>query len=348
MSENVYLIRLRFLAPVHFGDAGEGGGLEQIKCFCHADTFFSALCREAAGQGEAAVQRLYGKASAGALLLSDLLPYREISGNYEFYLPRPVLTIEGRTADLQTLREVQQSAEERKKLKKRAFIRASEMSRYLTDMREGTKTISKEPMFGTMANEVHFNGRTRQPYSVGTFHFAENTGAYFLLRLAEEEDLQWFLPLLSLLGLSGIGGRRSSGCGRFEIADGEVDENLADIEKNGDAAVMLDCDYEAFGADDLELARMLADSQSPYQMSLCPVLPQKNEIGVNVTGKFIRRGGFSYSQGMETPVRTGSIYMMDTGSCFASRVSGRIGDVSCGLMPHPVYKYGKGLFVGIK
>ena len=42
------LILLRFRTPVHFGDAGEGGGLGDVIPFCRADTFFSALCSEAA------------------------------------------------------------------------------------------------------------------------------------------------------------------------------------------------------------------------------------------------------------------------------------------------------------
>lgn len=42
------IILFRFTSPVHFGDAAEGGDLGEILSYCRADTFFSALCREAA------------------------------------------------------------------------------------------------------------------------------------------------------------------------------------------------------------------------------------------------------------------------------------------------------------
>lgn len=345
----VYLLRFRFTAPVHFGDAGEGGGLEEVRSFCHADTFFSALCREAAMQGEGAVRRLYEKAAAGDLLISDLLPYKKKSEDeYDFYLPRPVLTVQGTERESHTLAEVRQSASERKKMKKRAFIRASEMKQYLEDLRQGTQTISEEPVFGAFSDDIHFNGRTREPYSVGAYTFAKDTGVYLLVSLQSEEDLDWLLPLIYMLGLSGIGGRRSSGCGRFEIVDGEVGENLSELVENGDAFFVPDTAYETFGDDDKALAELLEDAESSCQMALCPVLPAKDEIQMPVTGKLLRRGGFTFSGALDSPVKTGSIHMMDTGSCFAKRIEGRIADVSCGLTPHPAYKYGKGLFVGIK
>lgn len=344
----VYLLRFRFTAPVHFGDAGEGGGLEEVRSFCHADTFFSALCREAALQGEAAVHRLYEKAAAGDLLISDLFPYKKKSADeYDFYLPRPVLTVQGVEKESHTLEEVRQSASVRKKMKKRTFIRASEMKQYLEDLLQGTQTISEEPVFGAFSDDIHFNGRTREPYSVGAYTFAKDAGVYLLVSLRSEEDLDWLLPLIYMLGLSGIGGRRSSGCGRFEIVDGEVGENLSELAKNGDAFFIPDAKY-GFNDDDKALATLLEDTESVCQMALCPVLPAKDEIQVPVTGKLLRRGGFTFSRDIDSPVKTGSVHMMDTGSCFAERIQGRIADVSCGLIPHPAYKYGKGLFVGIK
>lgn len=52
-----------------------------------------------------------------------------------------------------------------------------------------------------------------EPYHVGGFQFAPNCGVYFLV--AGSYDL---LPLLEQLSYSGIGGKRSSGYGRFEFS----------------------------------------------------------------------------------------------------------------------------------
>ena len=65
------------------------------------------------------------------------------------------------------------------------------------------------------------------------------------------------------------------------------------------------------------------------------------------TGKIIKRGGFAWSREMTGAAKVSSVYMMASGSCFSKRLDGRIADVNNGSAPHPVYKYGKGLFVGL-
>ncbi|MFC2740522.1 MAG: hypothetical protein ACFN3F_02325, partial [Selenomonas sp.] len=49
MSYAIY--PLTFDTPVHFGQAGQGGRLEQAGMECPADVLFSALCAELAAAG---------------------------------------------------------------------------------------------------------------------------------------------------------------------------------------------------------------------------------------------------------------------------------------------------------
>lgn len=329
------LVLLRFDTPVHFGAAGEGGGLERIQSVCQADTFFSALCQEAVSIDPGLLTRLAEKAAAGHIRLSNLLPWHQIGREeYQLYLPRPLLSVksdEGRTA--LSFEEAKASSKERKALKKRAFIRASEMGQYMDDLKKRENTISPEPSFGTASDAVHFNGRTRTPYTVGTWHFAPDAGLYAVFALEEEADWDWLEPVVHSLGYTGIGGRRSSGMGKFHFADDPVP---------------LSEDF-IYGEDDATLYAMLEESEAKHQMALCPVLPEKADIPAAAagTGKVIRRGGFASSSLMKGAARMSSVYMMTAGSCFAKRIAGRIADVNNGTAPHPIYRYGKGLYVGL-
>lgn len=333
------IILLRFQASVHFGNASEGGGLTETLPFCRADTLFSALCQEAAMTDEKLLQALTEKAARGDIRLSSLFPWRctEEKGkrqeSYELYLPRPVLSVpaaDGQAAE--SLQEAREQSGERKKRKKRAWIRASQMHTFLEDIQSGENHTEEEPAFGTVREDVHFNGRTGQPYFTGACYFTPDSGLYLILSLAEESDGLWLMNLIQSVGLSGIGGRRSSGSGRFAAEE----------------AVILEGD-PVYGEDDRVLYSLLNDRKAPVQMALCPVLPEASEIGTAAegTGRLIRRGGFAFSAEEKKMIKTGNIYMMDTGSCFSDRLSGRLADVGHGQMSHPVLKYGKGLYIGI-
>lgn len=329
------LVLLRFDTPVHFGAAGEGGGLERIQSVCQADTFFSALCQEAVSIDPALIGRLAEGAAAGRIRLSNLLPWHQTSkGEYHLYLPRPLLSVKAdQEKSALSFAEAKASSKERKALKKRAFIRASEMGQYMEDLKKGQNTISPEPSFGMASDAVHFNGRTRTPYTVGAWHFAPDAGLYTVFALEEEADWDWIEPLVTSLGYTGIGGRRSSGMGKFHADDDPV----------------LLSEDPIYGKDDTTLYAMLRDHQAKQQMALCPVLPEQRDIPAAAagTGKIIRRGGFASSSLMKGSARMSSVYMMTAGSCFEKRIAGRIADVNNGTAPHPIYRYGKGLYVGL-
>lgn len=326
------LLPLRFLSSVHFGDASGGGGLDAVQLTCRADTFFSALCVEAAKLGEAALAQLVEKAQSGEIAFSDLLPWYRREGGYEWYLPKPVLSITPVEKKAENLQTVRQESSFRKKSKKRAFIRASELGLYVDDLRYGSASLTEEPTFGTAISQMHFNGRSRAPYSAGSYYFAAQAGLYVLIRLEEKDDMKWLSPLIHLTGLSGIGGRRSSGMGRFQEEMPYL--MLRDDDDNEDTEAL----YE-----------LLTDTEAEEQMCLSSVLPKKEEIEIAAAGKglWLVRSGLSWSHGMDVPVKMHTIYMMAAGSCFSKRLQGRIADVSTPASPHPVYRYGKGLYVGV-
>ncbi len=322
------VILLKFISPVHFGDAADGGGLEDIIPYCRADTFFSALCKEAADISSELLEWLLERAKSGDIRISDLLPWREFDHNYELYIPRPIMSVQKRQdrTDL-SFEEVKEQSRERKKQKKRSFIRTSEIKKYLHG-----EDISDQPEFGKEAMRTQFNGREKLPYPIAAYHFGPDAGLYVLLS-GDNEDLQKLETLIRMTGLSGIGGKRSSGYGKYKWEDDPLFLSEDAI----------------YGGDDAVLYKMLSSGKADYYMALSSVLPMETELETaeNGTGKLIKRGGISWSRNMEEPHKTNNIYMMTAGSCFTKPLEGRVADVNNGSAPHPIYKYGKGLFVGL-
>ncbi len=361
---------LRFCTSVHFGDSGAGGGLGDVISFCRADTFFSALCNEAVKIEKGLLKKLFAKANDGKILFSDLMPWHcGIDGRYDLYIPRPFLTVSSERENKSKDSDDIEDAIERKKLKKRAYIRASQWDGYLKYMETGElqdefgeKRIEPEPEFGKFVLNTHFNSRTAKPYQCGSYYFRnnnntrlyqdgaeefavenkptkrdDNTGLYLVVVAEEEADLKWLETLIRLVGFSGIGGRRSSGSGKFEF----------------EAAPFILSENEFYGPDDAALFNMLIDVKAPEQMTLASVIPSEKDIPAvyEGTGKLIKRSGFAFPCAKGEPVKMNSIYMMASGSCFHQRVVGKIADVDNadidnGMSRHSVYRYGKGLYVG--
>ena len=322
------IILFRFTSPVHFGDAAEGGDLGEILSYCRADTFFSALCREAADISQELLACVVEGVQRGKLRFSDLFPWKKGTSCYELYLPRPVMNLP-HTEQAKTLsyEEVREQSGERKKYKKRSFIRASEMESYLQG-----RDISAQPDFGKEELRTQYNAREKRPYGIGAYHFMPDAGLYLILS-GDEELAEKLEPLIKLLGMAGIGGKRSSGFGKYIFEDDPLDLS----------------DENTYGGDDVSLYKMLCAGHSNCYMALSSFLPEKLEVGdmSSGTGKIIKRGGFAWSREMTGPAKVSSVYMMASGSCFSKRLEGRIADVNNGSVPHPVYKYGKGLFVGL-
>ena len=69
----------------------------------------------------------------------------------------------------------------------------------------------------------------------------------FVLGLENEDDMEEMQELITQLGLSGIGGKRSSGYGKFELGEDyiELDENADHIDKiSGSNYYKVVCEYE--------------------------------------------------------------------------------------------------------
>lgn len=331
-----YIFTLKFLTPVHFGDTANGGGLDKFSIQCSADTLFAALCNEAANKGSDAVEKLVKKTAEGKIVFSSLFPYwRTADDDLYFYLPKPLLKLEQEEQQsAKSFEGIKLLATKLKKQKKSTYIRASQINSLLKYGGSNDQFAVPEFAAPLVAGRVVLREEKPLPYYVGSYVFSEYSGLYFILGVEHEEEFTLLKDLLLSLGYSGIGGKRSSGYGKFELADDE-------LELFDDGGV-----YD----DDTAIALMLYNEKSKYQMCLAPVCPLVDEIAVVKQGsyKLIKRGGFIASSAAKDNIKRNSIYMLQEGSCFPERLRGQMLQQTVDGLAHDVYRDGIGMFVGLK
>lgn len=327
---------LHFTTAVRFGAPGRGGRLDEACMEYPADILFGALCTELAAAGEQEeLTRLIDRVGVGGLRLSDLLPWqrRLEDGAVALFLPRPVLRVErAERQEREDYRTTCANATLRKKQKKLKYIRASRMQDYIRTMQSGTyfEETEYDADFGTesLRQRVNRRGEEPLPYYVAQFTFAANAGLYLIARVQDDAMIPWLHRLLTWLGMAGIGGKRTSGCGKFTVDEViRLDENPVD-------------DAAALGA-------MLAEESAPWQIALAPVLPAADDLAAVKKGAYrLRRAGGFISHPAHVAEKKNSVYLLDAGSCFPARIGG-----TCGTLGthdgHPVLRYGYGLYAGV-
>lgn len=308
MQYSIY--KLSFKTPVHFG----AGRLNSVGITFFADTLFSALYKEAILiYGEKEAKKLYDYAVCGQLLFSDAMPY---SGS-SLFIPKPVISIDGKRESDSKLK---------KKFKKLKYILTDDIAEYLAGNYNPEAAIEMFDELGKsdIRTSVSVNENSdNEPYNVGTYAFREKNGLYFIVS-TENDDIMWFVDeLIESLGYTGIGGKRSSGLGKFDYTY----EDISD-----------------------EMKKRLENNFDTY-MSLSVSMSKENELDEvlkNAEYELIKRSGFVSSENYSnTNMKKNDFYCFKGGSCFKIKFEGDVFDVSGGGN-HSVYRYAKPLMFGVK
>lgn len=322
---NYAILKLHFLAPVHFGT--ESGHLFDNQMICLDDTFFSALFLEALAENGETADKFYQACKGGQLLISDLMPYRDEI----YFLPKPMLQL--------AKPEIEHNSVEKKQFKNLQYLSVEHFQDYLAYLK-GEKDFSAkaecELLQDICKNEsrvsAHINGMEKtDPYEVQCVRFNENCGLYAIVAYESMAELSMINELCTLLGYSGLGGRRSSGMGSF---------NISLLKLN-------DC---AGNPSIKSLAELLNCDNVDYKMLIAAALPVERELKQILDSayyKVIKRSGFIDGRNADSLLKKKDLYVLKSGSCFKTRFAGDIYDVSRENM-HPVYRYAKGMFVGVK
>lgn len=316
---NCLLFQLKFNTPVHFGSQDSALSLYGSEAHFRADTLFSALCHTAAQlNGEDGVQRLIGLANSGKLLLSDSMPWQGDT----LYLPKPYCTAKTRR---------EQPADQRKKLKKLAWIPVERFDEYCTALRTGELFSCDAPAFGhtdEVVKAVVPEWEDTVPFPVGIYQFRENAGLYFMME-CERADQSWLQELVTALGFSGIGGKVSAGYGKFAV--------LAASELEGSADAQHRWLYAA------------KQRSGGTQLLLTSSLPEEGELESvlsDASYQLVRRAGF-VGANAGAPGKKQTQHFLDAGSVLNMRFDGDVYPVA-DLGTHTVYRYSKPMFLGVE
>ena len=317
---NCLLYRLQFNTPVHFGSPDSALSLYSSEGHFRADTLFSALCHTASQlHGESGVQRLIDLAKAGKLLLSDSMPWQ---GN-TLYLPKPYCTAKVKK---------EQPADQRKKLKKLVWIPVDRFDDYCSAMRTGELFSCEAPALGQSEEAVKAvvpDYQDAVPYPIGIYRFRENTGLYFLME-CEDADRNWLRELITALGFSGIGGRVSSGYGKFAVMEEDDLACSTDPQRN----------WLGKAVQRTEGAQLLLPTSLPAETELEAALDQAGY-------QLVRRAGFIASDTYAAaPMKKQTQHYLDAGSVLRLRFDGDVYPVA-EKGSHRVYRYSKALFLGV-
>lgn len=309
MSERI--VKIKFKGPVHFGR----GRLSQSAYTCDAATLFSALYLEAMRIGCA--DELLSAAKAGRLSISDAFPY---IGD-RLYCPKPIIG-----SDALILGNADVGSKDpriRKAAKKLDYIPLEGLEAYMNGSFDFMSELERFDLGKAfLRNEVNlFRSRTEdaEPFYVGGFRFRENAGIYFIVRGSFNIE-----PIMELLQFSGLGGKRTSGFGRFAY---EV------------------CETEFISLSSSEAGSgtfMLLSSSAPTATELMEPLLE------GASYKLVRKSGFvqSFTHNL-SPQKKADMYVFATGSTFKSKFSGEIYDVNTMPDAHPVYRYARSLWMEV-
>lgn len=315
----VYLYKLRFTSPVHFGETGIE--LENISEWIHSDTLFSALInavKEYEGENRA-TELVKDFVASPPFIISSLFVYH---GN-TLFLPKPL-------KDAKVPEEVRKRMG--KELKRLRWLDVEGFKRWTSDellsIEEIEEMKEKEAIYidafvAEMLPKVTLDRDCQKSniYHVGLIRFRNNAGLYGLVACKDEERKEEFKTYLQYLGDLGLGGERTYGCGRFEVkVFTEVSGRLKELfECKGDRYVLL----------------------SLYH----PSSEELEEVDRNFLAyDLIKRRGWITTGRKALPLRRKTIGFLTEGSVSHKPLKGSLADVTPDSLPFPlshrVYRYG--------
>jgi len=326
---NVY--KLHFTSPVHLGDARDDYGIS-LRTIA-SDTMYAALISCLAKLGE----EVPNDGDLGCTI-SSLFPFyqKDRETDAVLFFPKPLK---------QTMPTSEKAIEERKKIKKVAWLDAKYFSKILKgeqlfddatiDHIQGEYLTNREIDKGFLSSQVSARvtvsrdgQEDAKPFYMDRISFKGYSGLYFLV----EGDTSLLKKALDLLQHEGIGTDRNVGNGYFEYT---TDTIVMDIPDNVDYAISL----SSFVPESKEQLQALLDSDE-------------------VAYDFHRRGGWITTPPHNT-LRKNVIYAFTAASVFKSDDNGLAvkGKVGIDLKPeiswddklnHPIWRCGRALFLPIK
>ncbi|MEY8319960.1 type III-A CRISPR-associated RAMP protein Csm4 [Lachnospiraceae bacterium 46-61] len=306
-----FVYKMYFKTPIHVGN----GTLANSENIIMADTIFSALCCESGNQKS--IDNIIDMAKNKKFVISDAMPFVE----NELYIPKPMAMIKTENEGNSILK---------KAFKKLKYIPVSSINTYMKgninplEQNQKMKSLGKSGIrtMSSSVDEEKMKTGDMLPFQVGIYNFTKNSGLYFFAGFESNEQKQFFEKLFLSVSYAGIGGKRSSGFGKFDFIVEDIPQNIK----------------ERIGVCKKQF------------MTLSVSMAQQNELEKaleNARYLLVKRSGFIFSETYaETMRKKKDFYCFKSGSYFTNAFQGDVFDVS-GSGTHKVYRYAIPLFMEV-
>lgn len=302
------IIQLSFLTDVHFGKKRLSDAENSIQ----ADTLFSALFIEALHNGMDTDFLL------NDIILSDTFPYKGAT----FYLPKPFIQVAPKDEkNFKAIKQLNYLPYEKMQDYFDGKISSDVAEEISNKMQLGNSTVyTKGSIPRNRAGEDKEDNQV-ELYTVGTYSFNQDAGLYFFVR-GNEAAIQKLYQVLDSLQYAGLGGKRSSGYGRFSYETVD-NQSLRDfIENTGKRHILLSSAMKK----PEETFKLTEDDYYTVQ----------------------KRSGFIQSNAYAKTLRKKrDFYTFQAGSVFKEKFDGDIFNVQDRLGKHPVYRYAKAFWLEV-
>lgn len=310
---------MNFISPIHFGNASHGGALDSIELSYGSDQLTSALCHEFL-PNEQALQAFINKLKLNQIKISSLFPYL----NDEYYLPKPIF-IKEHSSSLLNLNEFKKEKKAAKQLKKKKYIRSSILSEGLTAV---IKDTSFNPKFVTenISTRVNMREEDNMPYQVASYIFTRGAGLYTLVGVESEDNFNLISKAFTHLGYSGIGGKRSSGYGKFKLNIISLDDKIA--------------------LKDLKAIYKLLSANGSYKMTISSTVPIKSNWNFKA-GFYSLKKKSGFISGSNITAKRNGYYSIAEGSVFPFSLTGQMLEIKESQFSHTIYRNGLSFELGV-
>lgn len=221
---------------------------------------------------------------------------------------------------------------------KENFIRISEIKNWLQSINDKEVYIIDNPIFAieNTMEKVACRGQEPLPYFVNSYKFNNNAGLYFILGYEDDDDAIIMEKIIESLGYSGIGGKKSSGYGKYKFFRNPKILN-GEISKYRDVLILT------------KMINMDMSVNKGRKLCIAPLLPRKEDVKYISVGnyKIVKRSGFIYDKNTHNKKRKNNLYMLAEGSCLMKYLEGMILKEEYEGISYPIYRNGMGMFVGI-
>ncbi|NMA05948.1 MAG: type III-A CRISPR-associated RAMP protein Csm4 [Acholeplasmataceae bacterium] len=209
MSLKRKVLKLKFTTALHYGNNGKPGLLSTDSMIL-SDTIYSAICDIEPKD----IDKLINLVENKKLLISDMLPY---VGD-KLLIPKGIGMIkfeEGKEIDRTVY----------KKIKKLDYLPVDKVEKMASKCSEELieEALTLQEKIGVFSiktsNRISRNEEDTLPFIMEIFTFYKNAGLYLLIDYDNEETFNFIKEKIISLGLLGVGGKRSSGLGKFEVVE---------------------------------------------------------------------------------------------------------------------------------